>query len=230
MNIVAAGLGDEFPESNEGWGVQLVPLHEDLVGSSRAALLVLVGAVGALWLIACVNIASLQLVRLGERQKETALRLALGASRGRLLRQFGCESLLLALIGGVLAIPTALGAARLLVLLFPEGIPRFDAPSVDVRLLAFTGLLSLATAIFFGIVPALAGPGAKLATTLKDTGSRSPRWQRFRKVPRRHRARRRGRSPRGGRAAHPELRAAQGGRARIPPGGSGGAPHLARQS
>jgi cell division protein FtsX len=126
LNAVSAALGQELPETNAGWGARLVPLHEDLVGGARSTLLVVFGAVAVVLLIACVNISNLQLVRMGERQKEITLRLALGASRARLLRQFLLENSILAVVGGLAAIPVAVSVLELLALLLPDGVPRLD--------------------------------------------------------------------------------------------------------
>ena len=186
MNAVAAALGDELPESNEGWRVSLVPLYEDIVGTSRATLVIVFGAVISVLLIACVNIASLQLVRIGERQKEIVLRLALGASRMRLARQFLSENLFLTFLGGVLAIPLAVGALSFMGAVLPEGIPRLTDIGLNVRVLTYAALLTVSAGIFFGLVPLVAGPKDGLAATMNETGGRmagrAPRWERLRKV------------------------------------------------
>lgn len=186
MNVVAAAMGEDYPESNKGWGVALVPLYEELVGSSRATLIIVFGAVASVLLIACINIASLQLVRIGERQKEIVLRLALGASRGRLMRQFLAENLLLTLLGGALAIPFAVGALGVMASALPDGIPRLNDVGINLRVLTYAGGLTLLSGLFFGLVPLFAGPRDSLATVMNETSGRAagsaPRWERLRKV------------------------------------------------
>ncbi len=186
LNAVSAALGEELPETNAGWGARLVPLHEDLVGSARTTLLVVFGAVAVVLLVACVNISNLQLVRMGERQKEIALRLALGASRARLLRQFLFENSILAVLGGIAAIPAAFSVLKLLALLLPDGVPRLDEIVVDARVLGFATAISASVAIFFGLVPLMAGAPSELSATLKEASTRTagsaPRWQKLRKL------------------------------------------------
>jgi putative ABC transport system permease protein len=186
LNAVSAALGEELPETNAGWGARLVPLHEDLVGSARTTLLVVFGAVAIVLLVACVNMSSLQLVRMAERQKEIALRLALGASRGRLLRQFLVENSTLALLGGAAAIPVALSVLKLLELLLPGGVPRLDEVVIDVRVLGFATALTASSAIYFGLVPLMAVAPSELSAMLKEASARTcgsaPRWQRLRKL------------------------------------------------
>ena len=185
MNLVAEALGAELPLSNEGWRVRLVPLHEELVGDARATLLAVFSAVALVLLVACVNIAGLQLVRVGERQREIALRFTLGASRARLARQFLTESALVALAGGALALPLAAGGLGLARLLLAEGVPRIDEVALDVRVFGFAAVLTVAAAAFFGLVPVVAGPTGALAETLRGAGrtsSTSPRWERMRKL------------------------------------------------
>jgi predicted permease len=186
LNAAAAALGEELPESNEGWSVSLVPLFEDTTGNARATLLIVFGAVTSVLWIACFNIASLQLVRVGERQKEIALRLALGASRLRLARQFLLENALLALVGGALAIPVALGALVILGGVLPDGIPRLTEVALNLRGLLYAGVLTVSAGIFFGLVPVLAGPKDHLSASMNEAGGRTtggaPRWERLRKL------------------------------------------------
>lgn len=186
LNLIAAALGEELPETNAGWRVRLVPLHADMVGRSRTALVIVFGAVALVLMIACVNIASLQLVRMAERHKEIVLRVALGASRTRLARQCLTESLLLAFVSGALAIPLAYGGLDLIVAFVPEGIPRLNEVVVDARVLSFAGFVTLGAGVFFGLVPAFAGSKAELAATLRESAGRSasgsPRWQWLRRA------------------------------------------------
>jgi putative ABC transport system permease protein len=186
LNAIAAALGEELPETNEGWGVSLVPLFDDTVGNARATLLIVFSAVTSVLFIACFNIASLQLVRIGERQKEIALRLALGASRPRLARQFLLENALLALAGGVLALSVALGVLFVLGVVLPEGIPRLTEVALNVRGLLYAAVLAVSAGVFFGLVPVLAGPKDHLSSSMNEAGGRTsggaPRWERMRKV------------------------------------------------
>lgn len=185
MNVVAAALAHELPASNEGWYVRVVPLHEELVGGARATLLAVFAAVGLVLLVACVNVAGLQLVRMGERQREIALRFTLGASRARIARQFLTESGLVALVGGALAVPIAGAGLAVAKLLLAEGLPRIDEVVLDLRFFGFVGAVSAGAAFFFGLVPLAAGPAGALVETLRGAGrtsSASARWERTRKL------------------------------------------------
>ena len=179
-------MGEDFPATNAGWRVSLVPLHEDIVGNSRATLVIILAAVALVLLIACVNIASLQLVRVVERQKEIVLRLALGASRMRLARQFLSENLLLAFLGGAFAIPLALAGMGLMGTVVPDGIPRLDAVGLNLQVMSYAATLTVSAGLFFGLVPVAAGPNLELAATLKEAGGRTAggarRWERLRKL------------------------------------------------
>jgi len=181
LNAVASVMGDELPESNEGWGVTLIPLRDDLVGNVRATVVVVFGAVAAVLLIACLNIACLYLVRIGERQKEIVLRLALGASRGRLARQFLSENLLVAVVGGALSIPTAFAAMNLIGAILPQGLLPPDGLVLNLRVAGYAGLLTTVVGLFFGLVPVIAGPRVGLAASMKDARVRAPGWESVRK-------------------------------------------------
>jgi hypothetical protein len=143
-------------------------LHEDIVGQSRRGLLVLLGAVGAVLLILCVNLANLSLARAAGRARESAIRTALGAGRARLVRQTLTESLLLALAGGVLGIALAGVGVHLLVRAAPLDLPRLSEVGLDGRVLAFALLISLVTGVAFGILPALRSAGAHPQEALKS--------------------------------------------------------------
>jgi predicted permease len=137
------------------WQVLAVPLEQEIVGSSRQMLLVLLGAVGMVLLIACANAANLLLARAASRQRELAVRLALGAPRSRLIRQLLTESLIIALAGGVLGLVLAAGGVRAMVSLLPDDFPRVHDIHLSVPVFAFTMLVSLSTGILFGLAPAI---------------------------------------------------------------------------
>jgi predicted permease len=154
MNAIMTQLGREH-EGDTGWRVHVIPLTEEIVGSNRRMLLVLLGAVGMVLLIACANAANLLLARAAARQREVAVRLALGAPRGRLVRQMLTESLLIALLGGGLGGVLAIEGVRALVSLLPAGFPRAGEIHVNAMVFAFTFLISLMTGVLFGLAPAL---------------------------------------------------------------------------
>lgn len=142
-------------EGDKGWTVYMVPLFQEIVGPVHKMLLVLLGAVGMVLLIACVNAANLLLARAAARQKEISVRAALGAGPGRLVRQMLAESLLIALLGGALGALLATVGVRVLVSFVPAGFPRTDAIHVNGFVLSFTALVAVATGFVFGLVPAV---------------------------------------------------------------------------
>ncbi len=170
MVAIAAGLEREHPEENADSSVALVPLHEQVTGKSRTLLLVLFGAVGFVLLIACTNVANLLLARAASRQKEMAIRSALGASRFRIVRQLLSESALLSLAGGLPGLLVANWFVRAFVVLSPEDILRVGEISVDSRVLAFTFAVAVLTGLLFGLAPALQASRPNLNEVLKEGG------------------------------------------------------------
>ena len=170
MDTVAAALAQAYPEANARRGAVVTPLHEQVVGAIRPALLVLLGAVAFVLLIACANVANLLLARAAARQKEIALRLALGASRSRMIRQFLTESVLLALLGGGVGLIFSLGGLAVLKRFVPPDISLAGGISIDAKVLFFTLVVSALTGLIFGLAPALHAVHSNLNETLKESG------------------------------------------------------------
>ena len=173
MNVIARRLESAYPATNTGWGVTLFPMAEMYTGRIRPVLLILLGAVGLLLLIACANLANLLLARAATREKEIAIRGALGAGRLRLIRQLLSESLVLALAGGALGLVLAAWGVRLMRGIVPDMFPMLQHMSVDVPVLAFTFGISILTGLLFGLVPAWRSSHTDLNTTLKEAAGRS---------------------------------------------------------
>jgi putative ABC transport system permease protein len=183
INTLAGRLGREYPKTNGGWRVTVIPLREELLGKVQPALLILFGATGLVLLIACANVASLTLARASAREKEMAVRAALGAGRPRLIRQLLSESLTLSGAGGALGLLLALWGRDLLAKAGPAGVPSLRDVSIDGRVLAFSALISILTGLIFGLVPAFQSSTVCLSESLQRgtrTGGTSRRTSRLR--------------------------------------------------
>jgi len=173
LTTMAAELRHAFPGDyppQTQWTIEIQSLQETLVGNVRPMLLVLLGAVILIVLIVSLNIANLLLARASGRQQEVAVRLSLGASRGRLVRQMLTESMLLSLIGGVAGIATAAGTLRFIVRFVPSNLPRLNEVRIDWVVLSFALLLSILTGLVFGLAPALHSARATLSSAIREGG------------------------------------------------------------
>lgn len=173
MTVIASRLEQQYPRDNTSYGVRLVSLAEDTVGGLRPTLLMLFGAVAFVLLIACANVGNLLLARSAARQKEIAIRSALGAARRRLVRQLLTESVMLAMAGGGLGLLFALWGTSLVESLGSKVNPMLNGITVDLRVLGFTVAISLLTGIVFGLAPALHVSNLDLNESLKEGGRSS---------------------------------------------------------
>jgi putative ABC transport system permease protein len=170
--LVLAAYAWRMPD-NSFADASVVSLEEAIVGDARGKLLILLGAVSLLLLIACANVANLLLARATTREKEVAVRVALGASRWRILRQLITESVLLSLLGGALGLGVAVGGLSILKATLPPDTPRLADVALNGQVLGFTALLAILTGVIFGLVPALGASKVDMTATLKSGGQRS---------------------------------------------------------
>jgi putative ABC transport system permease protein len=170
MNTIAGRIAQQYRNTNEGTEIQLIPLHEQVVGNARLALLVLFGAVACVLLIACANVANLLMARAEGCRVEVAIRTALGASRWQLVRQLLAESMLLSASGGMLGLLLAYWALPALTGISSGGIPRASEIAISGRVLLFTTLVSLGTAVVFGLAPAIRSSSNRSIELIRESG------------------------------------------------------------
>ncbi len=173
MDGIAAQLAEEHPQFMQGWGVNVLPFRSDLVGNVRPLLVLLFSVVVVVLLIACVNLANLLLARAMAREREVAVRGALGAGRGRLIRQFLAESLLVATLGGGLGVVIIAVGLDSLVALAPADIPLLNDTRIDPAVLGFAAGATLLAVLFFGLIPALRITATNLGASLRSSHERA---------------------------------------------------------
>lgn len=169
LDAIAARLAQQYPDTDKGWSLRQRSLSEMLIGPVRPALLLMFAAVALLLLIACANVANLLLARCIARHREFVLRIALGARRGRILRQTLTESLILALVGGIVGVLLAVWGVSVLRVMGPSNLPRLAEVRVNTTVLAFTAGISLLTGVLFGLIPALEVSRLKSIASLMDS-------------------------------------------------------------
>jgi putative ABC transport system permease protein len=182
MATIAAGLAAEFPEFDTGWSVKVVPLRDELAGEVRPALLMLAGAVAFVLFIACANVANLLLARAAVRQREIAIRTALGAARTRVIRQLLTESIVLALAGGGVGLLIAQWALDAMIAVSPVDLTQIGHIQLSYAVLAFTAAVSLLTAILAGFAPAFESARADVQAALKDGAQQAGTGVRHRRL------------------------------------------------
>ena len=170
MNTIASRLEQQYADSNKGLGVRVVPLGDQIVGNARTSLWVMLAAVVFVLLIGTANVANMLLARGAARQKEMAIRTALGAGRWQIVRQLLTESVMLSLFSGALGLLVAIWGIDLLVALSPQDLPRVKEVTIDLRVLGFTFVVSILTGILFGLLPALQASRPNLNERLKAGG------------------------------------------------------------
>jgi putative ABC transport system permease protein len=182
MNTIASRLAAEYPDFNKGWGINVVPLRDQLSGEIRPALLVLFGAVGFVLLIACANVSSLLLARAATREREMAIRAAIGATRLRIALQLLTESALLAAIGGALGAALGIWGTNLLLAGSPRNLLDLHAVPIDLRMFAFAACATLLAGLIFGFVPSYVSARSGTSETLKEGGHGASAGKRRRNV------------------------------------------------
>ncbi|MFP5260563.1 MAG: ABC transporter permease [Blastocatellia bacterium] len=182
MSAINQRIEQQYPDSKKGLRLSVDPLHEVVVGNVRPALFILLGAVGFVLLIACANVANLLMARAASRQKEVAIRTALGATRARVIRQLLTESVILSLAGGLFGLLLAKWGVRALVAISPDNLPRVESIGLDVPVLCFTLATSVLTGLVFGLAPALHASRLGLNESLKEGGRGSTEGMRRSRV------------------------------------------------
>lgn len=185
LQALAGSLAEQHPRANAGWSVRVVPLQEEVVGRARPVILLLFAAVGVVLLLACTNVASLQLARALARRREMAVRRALGAGRVRLLRQLLTESALVGALGGLVGLAVAYAGLHAVLAAQPLGLPRLAEVGLSLRVFAFSAGLSLLASLLFGLVPAVEAWRTPVAGSLEGSGrgaTASPRARHARRA------------------------------------------------
>ena len=182
MALIAERLATEYPDTNAAESIQLVPLHESISGDDRPLLTLLLGAVGMVLLIACSNVANLLLAKASRREQEIALRKALGASHGRIVRQLLTESVVLAGLGGLLGVALSRYGTEALLAIAPEGLPGADTAALDVRVMGFALISVLGAGLLFGMAPAVGLVGQDLQSAVREGTGGVPSGRRHRRL------------------------------------------------